>query len=138
MAKAEVPAKFGPSYPGHYPDEMRTQLWPLCCGARIISGFKNVHMLSEEDLLEQINGVLNTSIPDHQVFSYETMKPKLTFLTLNSAQMGSKKIMDVIAKAGFVRLGTAKPRGGPQGFFIRDESNSFVSDPINEGKVVNA
>lgn len=108
-----------------YPSEMRTQLWPLCCGASIISGFKAAHTLTEKDLLTQINATLTEYIPDHQVFKGEQMKPGLTFLTLNSGQMNSAKIMSVIKEAGFVQFGTARPRGSDQGFFVRDKSESF-------------
>lgn len=117
---------FGPSYSGNYPAEMRTQLWPLCCGARIISGFKAAHMLSDEELVTEIEKTLN-AIPDHQVYQGEQMRPKLTFLTLNTAQMGSAKIMDAVEKCGFVKFAVAKPRGSSQGFFVRDESKSFKS-----------
>ena len=124
-AKA-VPAKFGPTYNGNYPEEMRTQLWPLCCGARIISGFKAAHLSTEEGLVEQIVKVLQ-AVPDHQVYTHEQMKPNLTFLTLNSGQMGSKKIMDAVTKAGFKKFAVAKPRGQAQGFFVRDDSNTYES-----------
>lgn len=123
----KVPEKFGPTYKGNYPEEMRTQLWPLCCGARIISGFKTVNKLSEDELVQQITGILDNSIPDHQVFEGETFKPKMTWLTLNSDQMSSKKIMDCIKKAGFIKVGEGKPRGSPQGFFLRDTSGTWKS-----------
>lgn len=122
----QVPAKFGPSYEGNYPEEMRTQLWPLCCGARIISGFKAAHTSSLEELVAQIEAVLKAT-PDHQVYAHEGMKPKLTFLTLNSQQMASKKIMDAVQKAGFVKFAEAKPRGSAQGFFMRDDSKTFTA-----------
>jgi hypothetical protein len=132
----KVPTLFGPSYQGSYPEEMRTQLWPLCCGARIISGFKAAHNSTLEDLVEQIEAVLK-AVPDHQVFHGEQMCPKLTFLTLNSGQMGSKKIMDAVTKCGFVKIAEAKPRGSVQGFFVRDDSKSWVSvvDPAAKGAV---
>jgi len=121
---AKVPAQFGPTYPGSYPDEMRTQLWPLCCGARIISGFKQAAALEVEELVAQIEQVMK-AVPDHQVFGGEQMKPALTFLTLNSGQTASKKIMDAVTKAGFKLIFTAKPRGATQSFFVRDTSDSF-------------
>ena len=117
---------FGPTYPGDYPEEMRTQLWPLCCGARIISGFKAAHNSTDEELVKQIEDTLK-AIPDHQVYNHETMRPKLTFLTLNNGQMQSKKIMAAIEKCGFVKFAEAQPRGSKQGFFVRDESKSFVA-----------
>lgn len=120
----KAPAKFGPTYPGHYPAEMRTQMWPLCCGARIISGFKSVAQLSDAELDEQIKGTLN-AVPDLQIFSGETMKPNFTFLTLNSAQMTSKKITDAVERAGFKLIFTGKPRGSEQGFYLRDTSATF-------------
>lgn len=129
VAKAEsekktYPIKFGPSYNGDYPEEMRTQLWPLCCGARIISGFKAAMNSTLEELVEQIEAVIK-AVPDHQVFSHEQMKPKLTFLILNSGQMQSKKIIDAVTKCGFVKFAEAAPRGSKQGFYVRDESKSF-------------
>lgn len=125
MSKDNKPARYGPSYPGDYPPEMRRQLWPLCCGAAIISGFKAVNQLSDEELVDEITHAVTTAIPDHQVFANEQMRPALTFLTLNSSQMGSPKIMSAIKKAGFVQFATARPRGSDQGFFIKDTSDSF-------------
>lgn len=113
-----------------FPEAMRRQLWPLCCGASILSGFKNVAMIDEDKLVEQIVDTIDNYIPDFQVYGGEQISPKLTFLTLNHGQMQSKKIMDAIAKAGFVKIGEAKPRGAPQGFFIRDLSKSWVSTEI--------
>ena len=124
QAKKVTPTKFGPAYPGDYPSEMRTQLWPLCCGARIISGFKHAAMSSVDDLVSEIEAVLK-AVPDHQVFQHEQMQPKLTFLTLNQSQTGSPKIMTAVEKAGFVKIGTASPRGSTQSFFIRDDSKSW-------------
>jgi hypothetical protein len=125
MTKKALPTKFGPTFPGHYPEEMRTQLWPLCCGARTLSGFKNVANLTEEELDAQIANALDVAIPDFQVFQHETMRPKFTFLTLNSGQMQSPKIMKAIERAGFFLIGTGKPRGSEQGFFLRDTSGSW-------------
>lgn len=116
---------FGPTVTEPYPAEMRTQLWPLCCGAAIISGFKDVGPLSEKDLLAKINSVADESIPDHQVYKGEQMRPKLLFLTLNASQMGSKKIADAVKEAGFVQFAVAAPRGSSQGFYVRDKSESF-------------
>lgn len=116
---------FGPTFPGNYPDEMRTQLWPLCCGARIISGFKNVFELDADQLVKKINETIDEAVPDFQVYAHEEMTPAFTFLTLNSGQMASKKIMAAIEKAGFVKIGEGKPRGAPQGFFLRDTSKSW-------------
>lgn len=117
-------AKFG-NNSAAYPAEMRTQLWPLCCGASIISGFKSVGAMSQADLVKQITSTIDNNVPDHQVYANEQMKPSLTFLTLNSSQMASAKIMDAIKEAGFVLLGKAQPRGSDQGFFIRDKSETF-------------
>lgn len=125
--KKKFPDKFGPTVKGHYPDDMRRQLWPLCCGASILSGFKKVNVLSDEELIADINTVLSPTgpVPDLQVFGHETMKPKLTFLTLNQGQMASKKIMDAIKKCGFVKIGEASPRAAPQGFFVHDTSKTW-------------
>lgn len=116
-----------------FPSEMRRQLWPLCCGAAIISGFKDVAVLSEDELVEAIHETL-LPVPDLQVFVGETINPKLTFLTLNSSQMSSQKIMNALNKAGFVKIGEGKPRGGAQGFFIQDQSGSFCTEPVKNGK----
>lgn len=117
-----------------YPSEMRRQLWPLCCGASIISGFKDAHKYKDEaEFVKAITDVCS-STPDLQVFAGETINPKLTFLTLNSTQMASEKIMGAIKAAGFVRLGTGAPRGSEQGFFIRDLSGTFKSEVIVKGQ----
>lgn len=124
MAATKFPDKFGPTYPGNFPEEMRRQLWPLCCGASILSGFKRVNALTDEELLQDIKAVLKP-VPDFQVFKGELMRPALTFLTLNHDQMRSKKIMGAIEAAGFVKIGEASPRGSPQGFFVCDSSNTW-------------
>lgn len=130
-APFKAPTQFGDNSES-YPSEMRTQLWPLCCGARIISGFKDAAKYSVDELVERINAIIDNSIPDHQVFSGEQMMPKLIFLTLNSGQLGSPKIMAAIEKCGFKLFATAKPRGGKQGFFVKDLSNSWtpVADEV--------
>lgn len=115
-----------------YDAKMRTQLWPLCCGAKIISGFKAVQDLEPEELVKQIVDICDNYIPDHQVFGGETINPKLTFLTLNSGQMASPKIMKAIEAAGFVQFGAGKPRGSEQGFFLRDTSKSFRLQELKE------
>lgn len=127
VAKTVKPAKFGPSFAGNFPDEMRRQLWPLCCGASIISGFKAVNLLSDDELIEAINHTVTKAVPDFQVFATEHMRPKMTFLTLNEDQMHSKKIMAAIEKCGFKMIGEGRPRSARQGFFLRDESNSWKS-----------
>lgn len=119
--------KFGPTASGSYPDEMRTQLWPLCCGAAILSGFKNVGGLSSEDLVKQITTITDECIPDMQVYRGEQILPRLMFLTLNSTQMSSAKIMTAIKEAGFTQFASASPRGHDQGFFVRDKSKTFKS-----------
>jgi hypothetical protein len=116
---------FGPTFEGDYPAEMRRQLWPLCCGASIISGFKSVNTLTDEELVQQINHTIDGARPDFQVYARESMMPALTFLTLNDSQMGSKKIMTAIEKCGFVKIGEGRPRGSKQGFFLRDTSKSW-------------
>lgn len=118
--------KFGPTFKdANFPEEMRRQLWPLCCGASIISGFKNIHNLTDAELVAQIRATIDDMIPDFQVYRYEQMKPKLTFLTLSKYQMDSKKIMEAIKKVGFVQIGVAQPRGAPQGFFVLDTSKTW-------------
>lgn len=124
MTAVNKPAKFGPTFPGAYPTEMRTQLWPLCCGAKIISGFKHVATKTVDEIVEEINATLKV-VPDFQVFDHEQMQPKLTMMTLNSTQMGSKKIMEAVKKCGFKLAFTASPRGMPQGFFVKDDSETY-------------
>ena len=110
---------------GPYPAELRRQLWPLCCGASILSGLKDAHKYTEDELTSLINRTIDKAVPDLQVFAGEHMMPMLTFLTLNSGQMGSDKIMNAVKRAGFVKIGEGKPRGSPQGFYVRDKSDSF-------------
>lgn len=130
--KKALPAKFGPTFTGDYPEEMRRQLWPLCCGASILSGFKNVATLTEDELDAQIKNATDTATPDFQVYHHEQMRPKFTFLTLNSGQMQSPKIMRAIERAGFFKIGEGKPRGSTQGFFLRDTSATWT--PTGETK----
>ncbi len=120
MAVKKIEQTFGNK---SYPPEMRRQLWPLCCGAAIISGFKAANLLTEDELVSDINACCEM-VPDMQVFGGEQLNPKFTFLTLNSGQMGSEKIMSALDKAGFFLIGTGKPRGGQQGFFLRDDTNN--------------
>lgn len=119
MAVEKIKQTFGQS---PYPANMRRQLWALCCGASIISGFKSVNQLSDEELVEDINACVGM-VPDMQVFGGETINPKFTFATLNSGQMGSPKLMSAMEKAGFFLIGVGNPRGGKQGFFLRDDTN---------------
>jgi len=108
-----------------YPETMRRQLWPLCCGASILSGFKLVYDKTEDEITALIESTINDYIPDLQVYTGETICPKLTYLTLNYSQMQSAKIMNAVKRAGFVLFATARPRGSDQGFFVRDESKTF-------------
>ena len=121
------------TFPGSYPADMRRQLWPLCCGASILSGFKSVNQLSEEELIADIEASVKM-VPDMQVFAGEQINPKFTFLTLNSGQMASKKIMDCIEKAGFFMIGTGAPRGNKQGFFLRDDTDGTWTPTGNTKK----
>lgn len=108
-----------------YPSSLRRQLWPLCCGASILSGLKEAHKLTEDQLVADILSTINDCLPDLQVFAGEQMKPALTFLTLNNAQMGSPKIINAITTAGFVKIGESKPRGSLQGFYVKDTSGTY-------------
>lgn len=108
-----------------YPSEMRTQLWPLCCGASIISGFKSVGSLTHDQLVKQMTDIINNYTPDNQVFKGEAIRPKLVFLTLNSSQMQSDKLMKAVEAVGFKKFAKAFPRGSGQGFFFYDASNTF-------------
>jgi hypothetical protein len=108
-----------------YPSEMRTQLWPLCCGAKILSGFKHVGPIKMDELVNKINSICDEYVPDHQVYIGETMQPTLTYLTLNNEQWGSAKIREAVKKAGFRLFATASPRHYTQYFLVRDLSESF-------------
>lgn len=119
----DVNKKFGTNAKP-YPAEMRTQNWPLCCGAKIISGFKSVGNIADDELVKQIADICDNHTPDHQIYSGETINPKLTFLTLNSGQVASPKIMTAIKEAGFKLFLEAAPRGPKQSFFYRDLSNT--------------
>jgi len=122
--KPKAPEQFGPTYPGHYPSEMRTQMWPLCCGAQIISGFKNVATLNDAELDQQIKDTL-AAIPDHQIFHDEKIRPAFTFLTLNHSQTASPKLMAAVGRAGFKLIFTGSPRGFKQSWFLLDTSGTF-------------
>lgn len=115
-----------------YPADMRRQLWPLCCGASILSGFKNAHTLTEEELVKQIKSTINDYVPDLQVFVGETICPRLVFLTLNASQMQSPKIMGAIKEVGFVKFANAQPRGSDQGFFVYDMSQTFELENVRD------
>lgn len=121
--------KFG-SNEKAYPAEMRTQNWPLCCGAKIISGFKSVGNKTHEELVKDIVDICDNYTPDHQIYAGEQINPKLTFLTLNSGQTGSPSIMKAVAEAGFQLFATASPRGSKQSFFVRDLSKSLKLEAI--------
>lgn len=120
-------SQFGPTIKGDYPPEMRRQLWPLCCGASILSGLKDAHKMDHDELVKAITSTIDDNVPDLQVFGSELMQPKLTFLTLNQVQMKSDKIMSAVTEAGFVKFANGKPRGSDQGFFVRDLSKTFVT-----------
>jgi hypothetical protein len=120
------------TFPQGFPAEMRRQLWPLCCGASILSGFKVVNSMTEAELDASIKAACETDRPDFQVFAGESMKPKFTFLTLNSGQTSSPKIMAAIARAGFFKIGEGKPRGSTQSFFLRDTSKTWVPASTTE------
>lgn len=134
---------WGMTFPGSFPESMRRMVWPLCCGFSILSGFKSANFLSEEELLLDIetccsiNGKKSPRL-DFQVFGGEMMDPNITFLTLNSSQMASEKIMKAIGKAGFVRIGIGRPRGSDQGLFMLDRNGTFTTDPVVKGKPVGA
>lgn len=119
-----VDKKFGDnSQP--YPAEMRNQLWPLCCGAQILSGFKSVGTDTHEDLVKKINDLCDNYVADHQVFANEVMKPTVCFLTLNGGQMASAKIIKAVEEAGFKQFAKGTDRGYDQGFFVRNKSGNF-------------
>ena len=73
---------------------------------------------------QQIKDTLN-AIPDHQIFAGETFKPAFTFLTLNSGQTASPKLMAAVERAGFKLIFTGSPRGSKQSWFLLDTSGTF-------------
>jgi hypothetical protein len=115
-----------------YPEAMRRQLWPLCCGASILSGFKAAQKSTTEELVKQIKSTINEYVPDLQVYAGETICPNLVYLTLNESQMASPKIMEAIKTVGFLKFAEASPRGRPQGFFVFDMTNTFqlIADEV--------
>lgn len=123
--KEARPVEFGPSFKGHFPDEMRRQMWPLCCGMSILSGFKHVVNLTDNELVDAIEYTCTIPKPDFQIFKDEKMKPAMTWLTLNENQMNSKKIMAAVEKCGFKLVGTGRPRGSKQSLFLRDTSATW-------------
>jgi hypothetical protein len=123
--KKGLPDSYGPSFKGNFPEEMRRQMWPLCCGFSILSGFKSVNNLTNQELVDQIEYICTKPRPDFQIYAKENMRPAMTFLTLNGDQMQSKKIMNAIEKCGFKLIGTGRPRGGSQGLFLRDTSGTW-------------
>ena len=81
--------------------------------------------IKKDDLVKQINEYCDQYTPDNQVFIGETINPMLTYLTLNSSQWASKKIVEAVKEAGFVLFATASPRGTKQYFLVRDKSQTF-------------
>lgn len=137
-----IEGKFGPSIvkpdgnQAAYPSEMRRQLWPLCCGSSILSGFKAVGNMTEAELVKAIKETIEEKVPDLQVFEGEQMRPALTWLTLNASQTASPKIMKAIAAAGFVKVAECQPRGDIQAFFVKDTTSTFKSFPIQKALAV--
>ena len=139
-AKVHKTPTWDMTFKGSFPESMRRMVWPLCCGFSILSGFKDAQQKTDAELLLDIetccsiNGKKSPRL-DFQVYASETMDPNITFLTLNSTQMGSAKIMATIEKAGFVRVGVGKPRGSAQGLFMLDRNGTFTTDVIINGRV---
>jgi hypothetical protein len=121
------------TFSGSFPPDMRRQLWPLCCGASIISGFKHAGRVTEDELLKEIENQLK-QVPDFQVFQGEQLNPRLTFLTLNESQTKDTKLMSAVTKAGFKKFADGRPRGSLQSFFFRDDSNTFTVYPLEEAR----
>lgn len=108
-----------------YPEDMRTNLWPLCCGAAILSGFKNVGNKTDEELRAAIMEQVTNSIPDNQVYAGEQIRPGTLFVTLNGGQMGSPKIVKALTDCGFVQFAQGTDRNAQQGFFVRTANGNF-------------
>ena len=141
-AKARKTPTWDMTFPGKpFPEEMRRMVWPLCCGFSILSGFKNVNQLTDDELVEDLQIVLSqngkkTPRLDFQVYASEVMDPNITFLTLNDSQMRSTKIMKAIERVGFVLVGVGRPRGSPQGLYLYDRTGTFSTEVIRDGKPV--
>jgi len=106
-----------------YPEEMRLNLWPLCCGASILSGFKHVPGIDDDELHKQLDAVLE-SVPYNQVYKNEQMRPQVQFVVLNATQMGSPRIVKAVTDRGFRAIATFA-RTGKITLFVRDLNNSF-------------
>lgn len=88
-----------------YPAELRAQLYPLCCGFTVISGFKDAGSKTEAGLTEELQTVMK-KVPYNQVYTGEKMMPKTFSLVLNTSQMGSPKIVNAVRAAGFMPVAT--------------------------------
>jgi hypothetical protein len=111
-----------------YPEEMRNQLWPLCCGAAIVSGFKGA------PTGEALDAAL-AAIPYNQVYSGETRKPQLVFICLNHDQAKSPSISKLLSDRGFVLFMQASNTtygvdSLPMSFYVRHPKQvTFTVEP---------
>lgn len=116
-----------------FPVETRTQLWPLCCGATILSGLESpdVTLLSPDALTELIRSNLEDYIPDFQVVAH--MKQgcsAVVWLTLNKTQMSSAKLVNAVKANGFVPVAWNMSMGGGITYFVRDLGGNFKLLPF--------
>jgi len=107
-----------------YPSDMRVQLWPLCCGATILSGFKDTSTLTPEALVQQIKDTMQ-AIPDHQVFAGETITPKTIWVVLNGSQCKSPKITGALETVGFREVAECMLNSGIGKFYVYDGTKTF-------------
>lgn len=100
-----------------FPDDMRRQLLPLCCGASFLSGFKKTQQQTVQQIVEEIKENL-AAVPDFQVYASEHMNPQLCFTILNASQSASPKIIEALQTAGFVKFASAPLWSGTGTFWV--------------------
>lgn len=109
-----------------FPHELRTQFWPLCCCATILSGMSSVAwQLTETELVDKIKSTLNNYLPDFQIEGGTQECSSVVWLVLNKDQTDSKKIMSVVNKLGFKPVARNDSMGGGITYFVRDTGGTF-------------
>lgn len=115
-----------------FPSDTRTQFWPLCCGATILSGLESeVIQLGQAELTELIRSNLEDYIPDFQVVGHMRQKcSAVVWLTLNKTQMSSPKLVNAVKVNGFVPVAWNMSMGGGITYFVRDLGGDFKLLPF--------
>lgn len=112
-----------------YPEDMRTQLWPLCCGAKTLSGFKQAHKYTDAAAMAKAITEALAVTPDLQVFVGESINPQTCFVTINGQQSASPKITEALKLAGFLQFAKGTTRNHGQTFWVRDTAGAFELTP---------